>query len=165
MVDENRTAGVAKRALARRHGKEVNRASEVLALGADRLGRGVAQINKRRLLGPELSPKQEHGVYAFFSYAEPPQTKSSALTFLILDHLGLRSSYLVFTHAGCSRVRGEHGDIVRIDVAHGHYEGGRLPEEQNEPTANTRRAVSCLRGKTHARAPPQTFACQQGIVT
>ena len=33
MVDENRAAGVAKRALARRHGKEVYRASEVLALG------------------------------------------------------------------------------------------------------------------------------------
>jgi len=66
VVDENRAAGVAKRALARRHGKEVYRASEVLALGADRLRRGVAQINKRRLLGPELIPKQEYGLQAFF---------------------------------------------------------------------------------------------------
>jgi hypothetical protein len=77
------------------------------------------------------------------------------LTLFILDHLGLRSSYLVFTHVGCSRVRGENGDIVRIDVAHSHYEGGRHPKKQSEPTANKRRAVSCLRGKTHARAPPQ----------
>jgi hypothetical protein len=30
------------------------------------LGRGVAQMNKRRLLGPQLSPKQEHGLRAFF---------------------------------------------------------------------------------------------------
>ena len=96
MVDKFRAAGVAKRALARRHGKEVYRASEVLALGADRLGRGVAQINKRRLLGPELSPKQEHGVYAFFSYAEPPQTKSSASHFSHPRPLGAPQQLLSF---------------------------------------------------------------------
>ena len=88
MVGENRAAGVAKRALARRHGKEVYRASTVLALGADRLRRGIAQINKRRLLGPELSPKQEHGLHAFLSYAEPPQTTSSASHFVYPRPLG-----------------------------------------------------------------------------
>ena len=88
MVGEVRAAGVAKRALARRHGKGVYRASEVLALGADSLRRGVAQINKRRLLGPELSPKQEHGLHAFFSYAEPPQTTSSASHFVHPRPLG-----------------------------------------------------------------------------
>jgi hypothetical protein len=52
------------------------------------LGRGVAQINKRRLLGPELTPKQEHGLHAFFSYAEPPQTTSSASHFVHPRPLG-----------------------------------------------------------------------------
>lgn len=51
-------------------------------------------------------------------------------------HLGLRSSKLVFIHDGCSRVRGEHGVIVRIDFVHGHYEGGRHPEEQSTPQAH-----------------------------
>jgi hypothetical protein len=30
------------------------------------LGRGDAQIYKRKLLGPELSPKQDHGLHLFF---------------------------------------------------------------------------------------------------
>ena len=96
MVDENRAAGVAKRALARRHGKEVYRASEVLALGADRLRRGVAQINKRRLLGPELIPKQEYGLQAFFSYAEPPQTTSSTSNFVRPRPLGAPQQLVSF---------------------------------------------------------------------
>ena len=96
MVDEVRAAGVAKRALARRHGKEVYRASEVLALGADCFERGVAQINKRRLLGPELTPKQECGLHAFLFYAEPPQTTSSASHFVHPRPLGAPQQLVSF---------------------------------------------------------------------
>jgi hypothetical protein len=96
VVDENRTAGVAKRALVRRHGKEVYRASDVLALGADCLKRDVAEINKRQLLGPELTPKQEHGLHAFLSYAEPPQTTSSASHFVHPRPLGAPQQLVSF---------------------------------------------------------------------